>query len=420
MEPFDRIQFPIVDKDELVRIRQRGPVPYNKIPNVADLADETWGKILHETRDFLGMSPENFHRKRWEHIQIIYILRQEGYLHPENVCLSVGAGVEGTLYYLANKVSRVVGIDLYQGKYYGQEDEPDAPLYPDKYAPFLYPQEKLKLMDMDARRLEFEDNSFDFVFSASSIEHFGTAEDIEAALREMHRVLKPGGACVLTTEIKLNRLGRDITHTKIFEVEPLLELYEKCGFELKDKEVDIQIEDHYLYNWVKLFHEVYKTPHVILRFLHTIFTSFSTLLIKPGEDVKKTHSVREFQCPPQDYSHKLDVRLEKNLLGKKQPACLTVTVKNTSNFRWYTEGGSHRIILGVRLLDQQGNLLRELKEIFIPQPIVEMGEEVCFQAEYRLGVKKGHYRLFFDLKRELVTWFHENGSIPCVLDIEVR
>jgi hypothetical protein len=272
---------------------------------------------------------------------------------------------------------------------------------------------------MDARRLEFEDESFDFVFSASSIEHFGSVEDIETALREMHRVLKPGGACVLTTEIKLNRLGRDITRTKIFEVEPLLHLYEKCGFELKDKEVDIEIEDHYLYNWVKLFHEVYKTPHVILRSLHTIFTSFSTLLIKPGEEVKKTHSVREFQCLPLDYSHQLDVRLEKNLLGKKQPACLTVTVKNTSDFRWYTEGGTHRIILGVRLLDQAGNFLRELKEIFIPQPIIEIGDEVCFQAEYRLGLKKGRYRLFFDLKRELVTWFHEHGSTPCVLEVEI-
>lgn len=33
------------------------------------------------------------------------------------------------------------------------------------------------------------------------------------------------------------------------------------------------------------------------------------------------------------------------------------------------------------------------------------------------------YRVFmapFDLKRELVTWFHEHGSTPCVLDVEVK
>lgn len=99
---------------------------------------------------------------------------------------------------------------------------------------------------MDARRFEFEDESFDFVFSASTIEHLGSREGSKVTLIEMHRVLKPGGALVLTTEIKLNRLGRDITHTKIFAVEPLLELYEKCGSELKDKEVDMQVENHYL------------------------------------------------------------------------------------------------------------------------------------------------------------------------------
>lgn len=420
LAPFDRIEFPVVNKDELVKKKQAEPVPYNKIPNVADLTNETWGKVLHETRDFLGMAPENFHRKRWEHIQIIYILQQEGFLHPENVCLSVGAGTEHTLFYLTHKVSQVVGVDLYRGEYYGQEDEPDTPLHPDKYAPFLYPQEKLELRNMDARNLEFESNSFDFIFSASSIEHFGSIKDIETALKEMYRVLKPGGALALTTEIKLNRLGRDIPNTKIFAVESLIQLYIKCGFELKEEDINIEIEDHYLYNWIKLIREIYKTPHVILRFLHTIFTSFSTLLIKPGDEVKKAHSGKEFQCTPMDYSHKLDIKLENSTLAKKQSAFLTIAVKNTSNFRWYTEGGSHRIIIGVRLLDQHGNFLRELKEIFIPQPTVEKEAEVCFQAEYKLRIKRGAYKLFFDIKRELVTWFHEHGSTPCVLDIEIR
>ena len=71
------------------------------------------------------------------------------------------------------------------------------------------------------------------------------------------------------------------------------------------------------------------------------------------------------------------------------------------------------------LLDEHGNFLCELKEISLSEPIVEIGAEVCYQAECKLGVKKGRYRLFFDLKRELVTWFHEHGCTPCVLDVEV-
>jgi SAM-dependent methyltransferase len=58
---------------------------------------------------------------------------------------------------------------------------------------------------MDARRLDFPDDSFDVVFSLSSFEHFGGAADVAAAAREMGRVLRPGGHAFVVTECFVHR-----------------------------------------------------------------------------------------------------------------------------------------------------------------------------------------------------------------------
>jgi len=51
-------------------------------------------------------------------------------------------------------------------------------------------QEGVKLLEMDATQLQFEDESFDFIFSFNAFEHIN---DPEAALREMIRVCQSGG-----------------------------------------------------------------------------------------------------------------------------------------------------------------------------------------------------------------------------------
>jgi len=61
------------------------------------------------------------------------------------------------------------------------------------------------LVEGDALRLPFRDGSFDLCLCNSSVEHF---DDDEAALREMARVLRPGGRLVLTTDAFPRRLTR--------------------------------------------------------------------------------------------------------------------------------------------------------------------------------------------------------------------
>jgi SAM-dependent methyltransferase len=52
----------------------------------------------------------------------------------------------------------------------------------------------LDIRIMDASRLDFNDNTFDFIYSSWVLEH---VENVDAVLREMNRVLKTGGVALI-------------------------------------------------------------------------------------------------------------------------------------------------------------------------------------------------------------------------------
>ena len=70
--------------------------------------------------------------------------------------------------------------------------------------------------DIEKDRFPFEDNSFDFIFSKSVIEHVYNTDNF---LNESFRVLKPGGIIVLMTpdwRSHVNYFWDDYTHVKPF------------------------------------------------------------------------------------------------------------------------------------------------------------------------------------------------------------
>jgi SAM-dependent methyltransferase len=59
----------------------------------------------------------------------------------------------------------------------------------------------------DVRDLPFEDGGFDAVVSNSTLDHFQDEAEIVAALRELHRVLRPRGRLILTLDNPSNPLN---------------------------------------------------------------------------------------------------------------------------------------------------------------------------------------------------------------------
>ena len=56
----------------------------------------------------------------------------------------------------------------------------------------------------DIRELPFEDGAFDAVVSNSTLDHFPSPDEIAASLREINRVLRPGGVLLVTLDNGMN------------------------------------------------------------------------------------------------------------------------------------------------------------------------------------------------------------------------
>jgi SAM-dependent methyltransferase len=177
------------------------------------LVDSIYSKVC-DAEDFF--SPEllraleaiehvpSLHRKAWEYAMVVRNMGATGALHEGADVLGLACALEPVIYHAARHARSVLATDRYD----------DATLHSgwaagkvkvdevfDK-APFSFPRERLKVQSMDMRRIDAPDESFDLVWSCSSIEHVDTIRDVEAVFREVARVLRPGGLHIFTSEWK--------------------------------------------------------------------------------------------------------------------------------------------------------------------------------------------------------------------------
>jgi SAM-dependent methyltransferase len=218
------------------------PVPLCKVCDVAEYNDPEWMKAAAVLA--LPLDHRYLTKKYWEYAHLIYGLDRLDYLRSDVKVLSVGCGAEPPIFYMTNQVEVVVGIDIYGGELYGSQDE--VLKNPEKYSWLPFQGERLKLLKMDGCKLGFADNSFDVVFSLSSIEHFGGHAAAAASMREMARVLKPGGCLVIATDLVLNpdqRLAEGFTLAELHQ-----HVIKPSGLDLAE-EIDLHISpslDRYL------------------------------------------------------------------------------------------------------------------------------------------------------------------------------
>lgn len=209
----------------------RVPVPelsHNKICNLEDFTHPELYPVIrdvfaHEVVRFGDRFPvgkEN--RKDWEAAMALRAFGACGLLDGRAEFLGVAAGNEPLLFHLTSVARRVFATDLYLAggdwEVFGHRSMLDDPF---EHWPFGWNPRRLVVQHMDALDLRYEDDSFDGVFSSSSIEHFGGHAEVERSMDEIFRVLRPGGVCAVSTEFRLGGPSPGIPGCLMFDAEEL-------------------------------------------------------------------------------------------------------------------------------------------------------------------------------------------------------
>jgi ubiquinone/menaquinone biosynthesis C-methylase UbiE len=227
-------------------------------------------------------------RKAWEIDTALETLERFGAIRPDAEILGVGAGTERTIFELSNHVRRVFATDLYAGAgTWSQTAPPDMLMGKfKKVAGGSFNPRRIVAQHMDMRDLQYEDNSFDGIFSSGSIEHIGTWNDIAKAAREIGRVLKPGGVASISTEFMISGNGDGWGGVLLFTPERIQEyIVEPSGLDLVDEPTWAQpVDDETMATAHKLYDIVVhkKLPPVegVLLEHGFAFTSVHIALIK--------------------------------------------------------------------------------------------------------------------------------------------
>jgi len=171
------------------------------------------------------------------------ILKYLGNIERKTV-LDLGCGDGALTHFICQKKAKVIGIDNNElGLKFAEE--------------FLSSQGlKAELILANAYQTTLPNNSVDFVVASEIIEH---VKEPGRLLKETQRVLKPGGAIIITTPYRLTEQPMDIFHCKEFYPKELEEL---VGAYFKEIEV-IEFQPAF---WFCLYNHELKLP--LCRHIH--------------------------------------------------------------------------------------------------------------------------------------------------------
>jgi SAM-dependent methyltransferase len=217
----------------------------------------------------------------------------------------VGAGHECVLYYLANRSALTVATDLYAGDFttsHASEADPTFLRHPQQFAPFPYYADHLRGLPADGCALPFPAGSFDVVYSLSSIEHFGGHARAAHAMRELRRVLRPGGVACVATELIIE----GGPHPEYFTWDDLERWVIRPSGMVLVEELNRRLPpQRYIDDPIRLPEEYLRTPHVVLALGQWRFTSVCLFLVKPQRSDLYRGFVRRVQGAMSRRHHRL-------------------------------------------------------------------------------------------------------------------
>jgi SAM-dependent methyltransferase len=266
----------------------------NRLCNIEDWQDPemvaTIRRLLpHFARAFAGFPNSQEHRKHWEYAHVVAGLEQLGAVRPDSWLLSVAGGHEEPAYELTNHVRWMFLVDIYGvGGFKGAEAQETVLTNPDAFATVPYNRNRLVVQYMNALDLRYDESTFDGVFCLSSLEHFGGFDGAVQGLRQMHRVLKPGGVAAITTECIVNGAKvLDLPGLMLFTPAlidalsrsvPGLERVEPVDFSISAASLATAYPLERAMEDAKRFHTEY--PHIVVEMQGRHFTSVSLFFRK--------------------------------------------------------------------------------------------------------------------------------------------
>jgi SAM-dependent methyltransferase len=144
-----------------------------------------------------------------------------------------------------------------------------------KEAKSICPEAEILQSDLGNEPLPYEDNSLDYVFSKSVLEHFYYPEEL---VQEIFRILKPGGLVITMVpdwESVYKTFYDDYTHRTPFTVVSLRDIFIINGFNNVKVEKFIQIPFLWTMPWLQPFSVLVAmvTPKLLKQ--HSKFVKFS-------------------------------------------------------------------------------------------------------------------------------------------------
>ena len=156
--------------------------------------------------------------------------------------------------------------------------------------------------------------------------------------------------------------------------------------------------------------------------LQTLPTDYHYLTCMKISDGARASSVANSQAPGLLRAEFIPRgALPENIMAADQLQ-LRITAKNTGDTLWLN-GQTVRsgvVMPGVRIIDEQGQIIHELQGYPMLPRAVPPGGTVDFQIQFVAPSASGSYTLKVDLVDQHICWFEERGSQPLLLGFKVE
>ncbi|HET7216531.1 MAG TPA: class I SAM-dependent methyltransferase [Vicinamibacterales bacterium] len=265
--------------------------------------------------------------------------------------------------------------------------------------------------------LPFVAGSFDGVLCMNALHHLPS---YAAVLREMHRILKPGGRAVFSEPgtrhardpLAQFRMREERVLEKSVSLPVIRRLAMDAGF-TRMRVIPLRSSETYAFD--------YTASDEDRQALEQMWED--TLRHSPGEHArfvlhKGDDRPADTLLPAQQLVGRLGARLVPLRVVPTTPAGAPFTdrlrITNTGTVVWRAAGRRFggQVTCGLKVCDTNGNVLREdLGRTPLPRDVAA-GESIELEIVVAGGLAAGRYELRYDMVVEGVTWFEFYGS-PC-------